>query len=464
MRQISLILAAAVIATIPAPAESQVSDVSAKADQYLTIRSEMGNFSGAVLIAKDNKVLFRKGYGYADVEKRIPFTPETQHEVASVSKMFTAMAALKLRDAGKLQLDDSICKYLDDCPTIWQPITVDELIHHTSGIPDYEEALELGSKAYMDFMMSADAMKRIVAEARTKPLDFPPGTKFHYSNTGYDLLSYVVQRAAGRPFADYVTSTLLKPAGMTHSGVISVNLPVSLAAGYTWGDLGWDRIVGGEPLEKHAERVGDLPLTQPDGDAWLFTTVDDLYKWSRLMDGSKLVPSRDVAAVFKPEIDGYGFGWFIDQALNRTRYSHTGALPGRLTYFAKFPNDSITIIILSNVDRGRMVSVSRDLSQIALGDPYDLPVRGKVVELTPEQIAPLVGEYRMADGKVLTVSVDKMLMAKLAGRYTAGLIPLSPTEFYFPLGDGRAIFTLGPDGKATAVNMRYGGVDHIAKR
>jgi hypothetical protein len=111
-----------------------------------------------------------------------------------------------------------------------------------------------------------------------------------------------------------------------------------------------------------------------------------------------------------------------------------------------------------------MVSVSRDLSQIALGDPYDLPVRGKVVELTPEQIAPLVGEYRMADGKVLTVSVDKMLMAKLAGRYTAGLIPLSPTEFYFPLGDGRAIFTLGPDGKATAVNMRYGGVDHIAKR
>jgi CubicO group peptidase (beta-lactamase class C family) len=464
MRQISLILAAAVIATIPAPAESQVSDVAAKADQYLTIRSEMGNFSGAVLIAKDNKVLFRKGYGYADVEKRIPFTPEKQHEVASVSKMFTAMAALKLRDAGKLQLDDSICKYLDDCPTIWQPITVDELIHHTSGIPDYEEALELGSKAYMDFMMSPDAMKRIVAEARTKPLDFPPGTKFHYSNTGYDLLSYVVQRAAGRPFADYVTSTLLKPAGMTHSGVISVNLPVSLAAGYTWGDLGWDRIVGGEPLEKHAERVGDLPLTQPDGDAWLFTTVDDLYKWSKLMDGSKLVPSRDVATVFKPGIDGYGFGWFIDQAYNRPRYSHTGALPGRLTYFAKFPSDSVTIIIVANVDHGRMSSVSRELSQITLGEPYDLPVRGKVVELTPDQLAPLVGEYKTADGRVLTVSVEKMLMAKLSGRYTAGLIPLSPTEFYFPLGEGRAIFTLGPDGRATEVNMRYSGADHIARR
>src|SRR6476646_1030296 len=164
MRQISLILAAAVIATLPTPAASQNAEIATKADQYLTVRSDMGSFSGAVLIAKGDSILFRKAYGYADVEKRIPFTIETQHEVASVSKMFTAMAALKLRDAGKIQLSDSICKYLDDCPKTWQPITVDQLIHHTSGIPDYEEALELGSKAYMDFMMLPGAMTQIVAD------------------------------------------------------------------------------------------------------------------------------------------------------------------------------------------------------------------------------------------------------------------------------------------------------------
>jgi CubicO group peptidase (beta-lactamase class C family) len=464
MRQISLILVAAVIATLPVPAASQSGDIATKAGQYLTIRSEMGNFSGAVLIAKGDKILFRKVYGYADVEKRIPFTTETQHEVASVSKMFTAMAALKLRDAGQLHLSDSICKYLDDCPAIWQPVTIDQLIHHTSGIPDYEEALELGSKAYMDFMMSPDAMIRIVSDARKKPLDFPPGTKFHYSNTGYDLLSYVVQRAAGRTFADYVTATLLKPAGMIHSGVIGVAHPTNLAAGYTWGDIGWDRRLAGESLSQHAERVGDLPLTQPEGDAWLFTTLDDLYKWSNVMNGGKLVPTNEVAEAFKPEIDGYGFGWFIDQAFNQPRYSHTGALPGRVTYFAKFPGDSVTIIILSNVDAGRMASVSRDLSQIVFGESYDLPVRGKVVKLTPEQIAPLLGKYKMVDGKVLTIGVEDMLIAKLTGRYTAGLIPLSPTEFYFPLGDGRAVFKLGADGRAAEVNMRYSGVDHVATR
>lgn len=464
MRQISVIFVAAVIAALPAPAASQNTDIATKADQYLTVRSEMGTFSGAVLIAKDDNILFRKAYGLANVEKRIPFTTETQHEVASVSKMFTAMAALKLRDAGKLQLSDSICKYLDDCPSIWQPITIDELIHHTSGIPDYEEALELGSKPYMEFMMSPGAMTRIVADARTKPLDFPPGTKFHYSNTGYNLLSYVVQRAAGRPFAEYVTSALLRPAGMTHSGVIGVTRPTNLAAGYTWGELGWDRMLAGEPLSKHAERVGDLPLTQPDGDAWLFTTIDDLYKWSKVMDGGTLVPPSEVAHVFKPGIDGYGFGWNIEQAFGRTRYRHNGALPGRGTNFIKYPADSITIVIFTNVDRGRMSSVVRDLSAITLGLPYDLPVRGTVVKLTPEQTSALTGEYRMSDGKVLSVGVEDMLIAKLESQYTAGLIPLSPTEFYMPLGDGRAIFKLGVDGKATEVNMRYSGVDHVARR
>ncbi|MEP6507248.1 MAG: serine hydrolase domain-containing protein [Gemmatimonadales bacterium] len=458
------LLGAAIL--LAAPAFGQSADIALKADQYLSVRAEMGNFTGAVLIAKGDRILFRKGYGYADIEKRIPFTPDTQHEVASVSKMFTAIAALKLRDKGKLNLSDSICLYLDDCPEIWKPITIDQLIHHTSGIPDYEDPLELGSAKYDSFMVKPGAMAQIVADARKKPLDFPPGTKFSYSNTAYNLLSYVVQKAAGRPFAEYVTSTLLKPAGMSHSGVIGVTKPTSLASGYTWGDLGWDKIVGGVSLtDGHMQRVPDLPLTQPDGDAWLFTTLDDLYRWSRIMDGGALVSPSEVAEVFKPELDGYGAGWFTGTAFERLRYRHTGGLPGRLTDFVKFPADSVTIIIFINADRGRASSVTRDLSSIVLGQPYDMPVRGTVVKLTPAQTSVLLGEYRMADGKLMTVSDDgTMIVAKLEGRYTAGLIPLSPTEFYMPLGDGRAIFTLDGKGKASALNMRYSGLDHIATR
>lgn len=465
MQRLFLLLIGAALVASPRFACAQSADIAAKADQYLTVRADMGNFTGAVLIAKGDRVIFRKGYGYADVDKRVPFTADTQHEVASVSKMFTAMAALKLRDARKLRLADSICMYLDDCPEIWKPITVDELIHHTSGIPDYEDPLGLGSKAYMEFMTKPDAMVRIVTDARSKPLDFPPGTKFSYSNTAYDLLSYIVQRAAGKPFAEYVRSTLLRPAGMIHSGVIGVDSPKNLETAYTWDELGWEKTLGGVSFtDGFMQRVANLPLTQPEGDAWLFTTLDDLFTWSRVMDGGKLVPAPEVAEVFTPELGNYGFGWFVDKSFDRVQYGHTGALPGRLTNFIKFPDDSATIIIFSNSDRGRMASATHDLSAIVLGQPYDMPVRGKVVTLTADQIAPLLGEYKQADGKVLAISMGDMLTAKLTGRYTAGLIPLSPTEFYFPLADGRAIFTLGNDGKATQVNMRYSGADHIATR
>ncbi|MGA7615833.1 MAG: serine hydrolase domain-containing protein, partial [Thermoanaerobaculia bacterium] len=219
--------------------------IARELDQYLTIRSEMGAFSGAVLVVRDGRTIFRKGYGYADVARRVPFTPETRHEVASVSKMFTAMAALKLRDAGRLTLQDSICLHLPDCPAQWKPITVDELIHHTSGIPDYEEKLGLGSEKYMRFMEAQDASKRIFEEAKSLPLGFEPGTKFEYSNTGYIVLSHVIENAAGEAFERFVRETLLVPAGMSRSGVLGAGpLPPDLAIGYTHDDLGWERTLG----------------------------------------------------------------------------------------------------------------------------------------------------------------------------------------------------------------------------
>ena len=182
------------------------------------------------------------------------------------------------------------------------------------------------------------------------------------------------------------------------------------------------------------------------------------------MDGSRLISQSLAAEVFTPGKGGYGFGWFAGEGFKRRRYRHNGALPGYISDFIKFPDDSITIVIFSNIDRGRMSSIARDLSAITLGETWDMPVRGKVVKLTTDQLSRLTGEYLMADGTPLTVSIDDMLLASLKDRYTAGLIPLSPTEFYMPLGDGRAIFTLDSNGNATQVNMRYGGEDRIAKR
>jgi len=447
---------------------AQTEDIGKTIDQYLTIRAEMGNFSGAILVAKDGKIIVRKGYGFADVEKKIPYTPETQHEVASISKMFTSMAALKLRDLGKLNLEDSICKYIDNCPEIWKPITVQQLMRHTSGIPDYEGPLGLGSEKYLAFMIKPDASAQIVENARKLPLDFKPGEKFNYSNTAYIVLSYVVQKAAGEPFADFVAKNILGPAGMKNSGVLNTQkLPKGLAKGYSYEDVGWEKTLAGMPLtDGHLTQVPVISLRSPEGDAWLYSTVDDLYRWSQAMDGeSKFISKGEVAEVFTPGLDGYGYGWFVGKGFDRKRMRHNGGLPGYISDLIKFPDDKITIVVFCNIDRARLSSISRDVSSIVLGTPYDMPVRGKVIKLTAEQTAVLEGDYKTADGKLLTIRNEPdYLTAKLQDRYTAGLIPLSPTEFYFPLADGRAIFTLNSENKATRVNMRYSGEDHIAER
>jgi CubicO group peptidase (beta-lactamase class C family) len=475
-RVVLLFLLAALILT--SSASAQTNDTARALDEYLSARTELGRFSGAVLVARGDEIVLRKGYGFADVEKRVPYTPETRHQIASLTKMFTSMAALKLRDAGKLRLEDSICKYLEDCPAAWQPVTVQNLMRHNSGIPDYEEKLELGSDKYMQFMARRKVVATIYEDAKKQPLDFKPGEKFKYSNTGYIVLGYVIAAAARRLFAEVITDTVLKPAGLTHTGVLGYGAtPKNVANGYTHGDIGWEKMLAGYPLTsghlKARARVFGRELSEEErgaltpaaGDGSLYSTLDDLLRWSRIMDGGKFVSPAEAAEVFAPGLEGYGYGWIADTNFGHKRLRHTGSLPGYTSQLIKFPEEKLTIIIFCNLDRARMGTIVRDVTAIVFGKPYDLPVSGKLTTLSAEQIAALVGNYKTTDGEMLNIRKETdYLTAEIKDQYTAGLIPVSPTEFYFPLADGRAVFTLDAAGRATRVNMRYSGADHIAER
>ncbi len=463
----ALILLLGILLSLNLSAVAQPDDLTKKLDAYLAARTELGRFSGAVLIVKGGKIILRKGYGYADMKKKVPFTPETQHAVASISKMFTAMAVLKLREQGKLRLEDSICNYLDDCPPTWQPITLLHLIRHTSGIPDYEEMLDLGSDKYLEFMRQPDASLQIIALAKKQPLQFTPGEKFRYCNTGYVLLSAIIQRVSGQSFESFVAKTLLQPAGMTHSNFFSAEYePKHLASGYTHGDLGWAKNLAGFSLtEGLLTKLPHLPPRQMAGQGGLYSTLDDLYRWSQLMDGSRLITEKVATEVYTPGLNGYGYGWFIDKAFGHRRFRHNGILPGYVSNFVKFPDEQLTLIIFSNLDRVRLTNITRDLTAIVMGNPYDLPVRGTVVTLNQTEIARLEGEYKMTDGSRVTIRKEPdYLIAEQTGQFIAGLIPLSATEFYFPLVDGKVTFTLDASGKVVRMNMRYSGEDHIAER
>lgn len=441
--------------------------VAARADRYLSARMRLGRFSGAVLIARDGRVILREGYGFADVERRIRYTPETAHEIGSVSKMFTAMAALRLRDAGKLDLAAPITRYLDDAPAAWSAITVNHLIHHTSGIPDYEEPLDLGSAKYMEFMSRPEATREIYENAKRESLDFAPGTEFHYSNTGYLVLARLIERAAGRSFTDVIREELLVPAGLAHTGCFGERArPAGLAAGYTHGGLAWDRMLAGVSLtDGHLEKVAALPLTPPAGDAGMYSTLDDLYRWSHAMEGHGAISAADVAEAFTPGLGRYGAGWIMDTFGGEPRMRHNGIMPGYLAELIRYPNAHVTIVLLSNLDTARLSRISRDLSAIVLGKPWDMPVQAHVTSLNAPQIERLEGLYRMPEGDTLRIANDPpMISAEIRGRFLAGLIPVSPTEAYMPLAEGRAKFEVGARNRARRVNLHYDGVDHVAER
>lgn len=448
----------------PVPPDSVV---TASADRYLASRAATGSFAGAVRIVRDGRVLLRRGYGYADVAKRVRCTPETRFPVASISKMFTAMAALRLEEEGRLHLDDPVCRWLDDCPSAWRAITVDQLMHHTSGIPDYEARLELGSDRYLEFMMRPDATARIDSIARRDTLEFTPGTKFHYSNTGYDVLARVIERAAGRPFADFMRTALLEPAGMTHSGVLGAGHPPhDLAVGYAGGELDWDALLGGAtPTDGHLHPRPLPALRPPVGDAWAYSTVDDLDRWRAAMDGGSFLSPAVISRALTPGLQGYAAGWFVDRAADRRRIHHNGFLPGYAGELVEYPDDRVTIVVLGNVEDMRLDAIVRDLSSMAFGEPWDMPVRGKTVKLDPSALGNLEGNYRLDSGTIVKIRHDpQFLTAQIEGRFVAGLIPLGPTEFFMPLSEGRVTFTLGPDGRGSRVNLHWSGVDRMARR
>jgi D-alanyl-D-alanine carboxypeptidase len=440
-------------------------NVPRKIDQYIRSRVGLGQFNGVILVAKGRRLIFRRAYGYADVDRKIRYTHTTPQYIASLSKMFTDMVILRLRDKGKLSLQDSVCAHLDDCPPAWRPITIEQLMRHTSGIPDYEEKLGLFSPAYLSFMREPGAGARILESAKKLPLDFKPGEQFHYSNTGYVVLGYVAQQVAGRPFGELLVNDLLKPAAMSHSGVSGYGArPANMAKGYTTKDWSWKRVIEGMILDASSiEERPMLPLTPPEGDAGLYSTVDDLLRWSLVMDGTGVIPAADIAEALTPGLGNYGYGWRIDEEYGQRRLGHNGGLPGYISALVKYPSAKITIIILCNLDTVPLRRTSRDIAAIVLGKPYDLPVKGPVIALGDADRRRFAGQYRFDDGSILTVSAGpQALSAEVKGQFTVDLLPRSATDFIAPELDGTLTFRIDHEGFVTTVTLHYNGEDHVA--
>lgn len=359
----------------PAPA-----DVVAKVEAYMDAQVARDKFSGSILVGRDGTVLFRRGYGLANREHGVPNTPETKFRLASLTKQFTAMAVMILEQRGKLDINEKIKKYLPDSPAAWDEVTVRHLLTHTSGIPSYT-----GFADYGRLMRQQTTPEALVARFRDRPLEFAPGEKFAYSNSGYALLGLLIDKVSGRPYASFVKEAIFDPVGMKNSGYDSPG-PIlkQRAAGYT----------GSGPLAMNAPF---LDMSVPYSAGALYSTVDDLFLWDQALLTEKLLPSSAREAMFTPFKDDYGYGWTIKNTLGgRRTISHAGGINGFTTFIMRFPDDKVCTVVLSNAAQTPVALIARDLAAIALGEPYAVPGQEAKASASASVSAPVV-----APGKTL---------------------------------------------------------------
>lgn len=301
-------------------------------DQFVSEQANSQMFSGAVLVAQNGQLLLSKGYGMADQIRQLPNTPQTRFRLGSVTKPFTALAILQLQAQGKLNVQDLICRYLTDCPAAWQAITLHHLLTHTSGIPDIERL-----PAYAQIKTLPTTPAQTIALFRDKPLAFPPGTQWDYSSSGYILLGALLEQVTGKPYETVLQENIFAPLSMNNTGY--EHDATILATGYANATM----------------VAGPIDMSLPFAAGGLYSTVEDLYRWAQALSTETLLPKPLLELFFTPyaaipqsDSASYGYGWVISQSFGHRMLGHNGSIDGFVASFNRFPDDGVTIILLSN--------------------------------------------------------------------------------------------------------------------
>ena len=422
-------------------------EITSRADEYLSTLTKLERFSGSVLIARDGKVLLSKGYGMANLEHDVLNTPQTKFRTASLGKTFTSASVLMLQEQGKLKVEDPICKYVPDCPSAWQPITIHHLLTHTSGIPDLTAVPNFRKTATLP-----STVLETIARFKNKPLEFNPGERYSYSNSGYILLGYIIEIVSGKSYAAFLRETIFTPLLMTDTGYDNYDLVLRhRASGYARRD---ESLVNAPYID----------MSIPFAAGGLYSTVENLYLWDQALYTQKLLSEKSLAGMFTPLKGGYGYGWHIDRQFDRNSVSHGGGINGFSTNLVRFPGDKICIIVLSNVEMTPVGPISRDLAAIVFGEKYQLPTMRVAIKVDPKIYDAYVGRYDRGGDRFLTITREgDRLMGEAVGRKSE-LFPESETQFFLKVADTQVTFVKDEKGKIPYLILREGGRDRQLKR
>lgn len=418
-------------------------DNVSRMEQVVQSYVDSKQFMGATLVARDGKVLLSKGYGFANLEWGVANSPATKFRLGSITKQFTATCILLLEERGKLKVDDPVKKYMNDAPAAWDKVTIFNLLTHTSGIPSFT-----GFPDYASTEAIATTPEKLVARFRDKPLEFQPGEKWNYSNSGYVLLGYLIEKISQQSYSEFVQENIFTPLGMKDSGYDS-NSAIILhrASGYS-------------PSAKGTIHAGYIDMSIPFSAGSLYSTTEDLLRWEQGLMGGKLLSAAALAKMTTPFKNDYAFGLAVHAVNGHKVIEHGGGIEGFNTEIAYYPEDKLTVVVLANLNGGVPETIANALAQVAHGEKVVLPSERKEITVSPVVLGAYAGTYQLTPDFAIVVTFEGgQLMAQATGQPKFPLFAESETKFFLKVVDAEVEFFKNEKGEVTHLILHQGGQD-----
>ena len=383
----SLIIAIAFLLAAQASVHAQ--DKAAKIDELMKIYNSYRQFNGAVLVAENGKVIFKKGYGMANMEWNIPIETDTKFRLGSITKQFTSMLILQLVQEGKIKIEGKLTDYLPDYrKDTGDRITIHQLLNHTSGIPSYTGLPNF----FREISRNPYTVSDFVKKYTSGDLEFEPGSKFSYNNSGYFLLGAIVERLTGKSYEQALKERIFDPVGMKNSGYdLHETILAKRAAGY----------------EKRPGAYINAPyldMSLPYAAGSLYSTVEDLYLWDQALYTDKLLSAQLKEMLYKPGMNNYAYGWVARKAPLGAQdeqvaiIEHGGGINGFNTLITRMPESKNLIVLLNNTGGTKLGEMSQKIAGILFGKPYKPPVRDIAETLYPtvmeKDVQAAITQYR----------------------------------------------------------------------
>jgi CubicO group peptidase (beta-lactamase class C family) len=412
--------------------EKKGTDISARLDEFLSGQQKHFRFNGNVLVAENGVPILQKSYGYADYNTKRLLNDSSVFELASVSKQFTATGILLLVDKGKLKLTDSLRQFFPELP--YHNITIWNMLTHTSGLPDYFEAM-IEKWDHNKIAFNSDMIAFLVKEKL--PVLFPPGTKWEYSNTAYVILASIIEKVSGQRFADYMAENIFKPLQMNHTRTYNTRRSLKdTIANYAFGYFYHDSLKKYMIPDEEPELSFVIYLDGLQGDGIINSTTTDLLKWDRSIKNHSLLNEATQQEMVKGQAmmdtatkKYYGFGVGVGKNEFGNTISHSGGWPGYVTFLARNTDKDQTFIVLSN-NMSNSQTISLTLQNILAGKEIVMPYEHKAITLDSTALKQFTGKYKATTAEILLEVKDGKLFRK-AGNSSIELKPESPVKFFY---------------------------------